>query len=504
VVRRALEVLDRGVPELVKFSVSEAPELDVGLSCGGAIDVLIERLPEDDATSRALAVALANEKLTVLAQVIEPIALRGARLVVTGDGITAASIALPSTLTAAVAEEARPLLAGQGGTATIRVPLDGGDAIVFLEGFLPEPHLYVVGATEIAVALSRLAAVMGLHVTVIDPRRAYAIPERFDDTVEVVQSWPDEVLTSVSLGRQASVVTLTHDPKLDVPALMAALRAETGYIGALGSARTHEKRKQSLAAAGFAAEDIARVHGPVGLDIGGKAPEDIALSIVAEIVAARNGRDPRAKAFTSGIILAAGASTRMGRPKQLLPLDDKPLLQHMIDAAAASKLDEIVVVLGARAAEIRAAIKLPSDGRARIVVNERHAKGLSESVRVGLAATAPRSTAAAILLGDQPRVSADLIDRMLAAHASSGKAATRPIFGTKSDEPTPGHPVLLSRALWQMLRDLRGEEGARAVLAANAERVNEVRILATPPADIDTPADYEAASRQTATSGRAS
>jgi molybdenum cofactor cytidylyltransferase len=138
----------------------------------------------------------------------------------------------------------------------------------------------------------------------------------------------------------------------------------------------------------------------------------------------------------------------------------------------------------------------------RIVVNERFAKGLSESVRVGLAATASRSTAAAILLGDQPQVSTDLIDRILAAHASSGKAATRPIFGTKGDEPTPGHPVLLSRSLWRSLRELRGDEGARALLAANTALVNELRIVAMPPADIDTPADYDEATKQTATGGR--
>ena len=207
----------------------------------------------------------------------------------------------------------------------------------------------------------------------------------------------------------------------------------------------------------------------------------------------------RRASFSRPVRLCAWAA-----PKQLLPLDGKPLLQHAIDAAAASTLDEIVVVLGARADEIRAALTLPSDGKVRIVVNERYSKGLSESLRVGLAALASRSTAAAILLGDQPRVSTDLIDRMLAAHAASGKAATRPIFGTKGDEPMPGHPVLLSRSLWRALRDLRGEEGARAVLTANTALVNEVRIVAVAPADIDTPDDYTQATEQTAAGGRAS
>jgi molybdenum cofactor cytidylyltransferase len=180
----------------------------------------------------------------------------------------------------------------------------------------------------------------------------------------------------------------------------------------------------------------------------------------------------------------------MGQPKQLLTLEGKPLLQHVIDAASASKLDEVVVVLGANADEIRAGITLPRDGKVRVVVNDHHAKGLSESLRAGLAAAASRSTAVAILLGDQPRVSTDLIDRMLAAHVVAGKPATRPIFGGAGDARTPGHPVVLARSLWTALRELKGDEGARTVLANGPELVSEIRILAAAPADIDTPDDY--------------
>jgi molybdenum cofactor cytidylyltransferase len=189
------------------------------------------------------------------------------------------------------------------------------------------------------------------------------------------------------------------------------------------------------------------------------------------------------------VILAAGASTRMGRPKQLLPFAGKPLLQHVIDAAVASALDEVVIVLGANAGEIRDALVLPASGKARILVNAGHAKGLAESVRCGLAAVAARASDVAILVGDQPRMSASLIDQVLAAHIAGGKAATRPVFGA-GDARTPGHPVVLSRALWPALRDLRGDEGARAVLSERPEQVNEVRIIAPALADIDTPEDY--------------
>lgn len=487
--RRAIEVLDSGIAEIVRFSVSEAPELDVGLSCGGSIDVLIEPFAPGDVAWRDLALALANEQPVVLAEIVEPAALRGTKLALR-ETESFANDSLPRAMRTTIVEEARVLLRGQGGSSTVRVATDDGECVAFVEAFVPEPHLYIVGATEIGVALAKLARVMGLRVTVVDPRSAYAKRERFDESIEIKVAWPSEALAAMNLGRHVSVVTLTHDPKLDIPALSAALRSDAGYIGALGSRRTHDKRTQSLAVEGFTKEEIARVHGPVGLDLGGKAPEEIALSIVAEIVAARHGRDPRAQAFTTGVILAAGASARMGQPKQLLTLEGKPLLQHVIDAASASKLDEVIVVLGANADEIRSGIALPSDGKVRVVVNDRHAKGLSESLRAGLAAAASRSTAVAILLGDQPRVSTDLIDRMLTAHVVAGKPATRPIFGRAGDARTPGHPVILARSLWKALRELKGDDGARAVLAKSPELVSEVRILAAAPADIDTPDDY--------------
>jgi xanthine dehydrogenase accessory factor len=437
----------------------------------------------------------------VLAEIIEPVARRGDKLVVLGDEEVVGGDFTQAVRTA-VLEEARVLLRGRGGSTLLRVPADDGEGVaVFVEVFFPSPRLYVVGATEIAVALAKLASVMGIRVTVIDPRTAYAKRERFGESVTLLIEWPADALRDAILGQHTGVVTLTHDTKLDIPALSAALRSDVGYIGALGSRRTHEKRVQTLAAQGFSADDIARVHGPVGLDIGGKAPEEIALSILAEVIASRHGRDPRASAFTSGVILAAGASKRMGRPKQLLPLEGKALLQHAIDAAVTSKLDEVIVVLGANAAEIRAAITLPDDGRVRVVVNHRHAKGLSESVRTGISAAAPHATALVMLLGDQPRVGSELIDRMLAVHVEAGKSATRPVFGGAGDSRTPGHPVVLARSLWPALRDLRGDDGARVVLAKCPELVQEVRILSAPPADIDTPDDYRHALAAAAAGG---
>jgi molybdenum cofactor cytidylyltransferase len=192
----------------------------------------------------------------------------------------------------------------------------------------------------------------------------------------------------------------------------------------------------------------------------------------------------------SGIVLAAGASTRMGRPKQLLPLGDRPLLQHVLDEAAASLLDEIVLVLGHRAEEIRRELALPAHRPCRVVLNHDHAAGLGSSLGAGLRAADPRAAAAGILLGDQPGVPASLIDRVVAAFLGGDALAARPVYRDANGASVPGHPVILERLLWPRLERLRGDEGARSLLAGKATTLLEVPMEGPPPIDVDTERDY--------------
>ncbi|HEY5657980.1 MAG TPA: XdhC family protein [Myxococcota bacterium] len=161
--------------------------------------------------------------------------------------------------------------------------LDEKDGRVFLQPFNPPLRLVIVGAVHIAQALAPMAAEAGYEVTVVDPRHAFALARRFE-TAALLHEWPDAALRALAPDARTAIAALTHDPKLDEPALDAALRSEAFYIGALGSQRTHAARCQRLRERGFNAADLARVHGPIGLDIGAQSPAEIAVSILSEMI----------------------------------------------------------------------------------------------------------------------------------------------------------------------------------------------------------------------------
>ena len=188
-------------------------------------------------------------------------------------------------LDAALAEAARAALRRDRGEV-----VEVAGARYFLHVMNPPPRLFVVGAVHIAQALVPMAVLLGYEVTVIDPRRAFAGGERFAE-VRVVTDWPDEALGAAGLDARSAVVTLTHDPKLDDPALRVALASPAFYVGSLGSRRTHAKRIERLTGAGLAREALARIHAPIGLDVGAVTAAEIAASIVAELTAGFRGRE---------------------------------------------------------------------------------------------------------------------------------------------------------------------------------------------------------------------
>ena len=203
----------------------------------------------------------------------------GQQAIVHDEGAPSGELALDE---AQLAEVRRALRDDESGI------LEAGGGKLFAQVHNPPPRLLLVGAVHISQALAPMATMAGYGVSVIDPRRAFATDERFPG-IDMRGDWPDEAMAALKPDRRTAVVTLTHDPKLDDPALQAALRSPAFYIGALGSKKTHAARLQRLAAAGFTAADVARIHGPVGLAIGALSPAEIAISVLAQITAARRG-----------------------------------------------------------------------------------------------------------------------------------------------------------------------------------------------------------------------
>jgi xanthine dehydrogenase accessory factor len=178
----------------------------------------------------------------------------------------------------------------------------GPDVEAFIEPFLPPPALYIMGGVHVAIPLTRFAKELGFRVVVVDPRVKFANRERFPEADQVLAEWPDEALAHLQVDEATYIVLLTHDPKIDEPTLASALKTGAAYIGAIGSRKTHADRFERMAKWGVTAQELQRVYAPIGLDLGGRTPEETALSIIGEVVAVKNGRSGASLRRTEGPI----------------------------------------------------------------------------------------------------------------------------------------------------------------------------------------------------------
>ncbi len=226
----------------------------------------------------------------------------GAKLLVRADGETAGGLGSPELDTVAV-EAAEELMWAERSEQR-----EAGDITLFVDVTAPAPRLVVFGAVDYAAALCRLARAAGWRPFVCDPRSQFATPERFPDAEEVIAAWPEDAFARIGgIDRATYVAVLTHDPKLDDAALELALRSESPYVGAMGSRRAQAQRRERLLAAGVDEELLDRIAAPIGLDLGAITPEETALSIMAEVVAVRNGRDGGRLSEAGGRIHEVGA-----------------------------------------------------------------------------------------------------------------------------------------------------------------------------------------------------
>ncbi|HEX9733661.1 MAG TPA: XdhC family protein [Thermoanaerobaculia bacterium] len=242
---------------------------------------------------RRLAADLAQERLVALASVVEgPAAWRGRQLLLWPDGTVDGELRELAEQLGKPAREAFTTFRAQ----RLAVEHQGETLDVFLEVHPPRPKLVIVGAVHVAISLVSFAKTLGLRTYVVDPRTAFATPERFAHADELLTDWPDEALARIGLNESTYVALLSHDLKLDVPALKVALPSRARYVGALGSAKTHQKRLKALAEEGVPAALAARIHNPIGLDLGGRRAEEMAVAILAEIVAVSHGKGVKLRA----------------------------------------------------------------------------------------------------------------------------------------------------------------------------------------------------------------
>ncbi|MFC9439804.1 XdhC family protein [Nocardia sp. NPDC057030] len=281
--------LRTGQPVRETFGYSDDDAFAVGLTCGGKIEVFVQPITP-----------AAHGTIEALLRSAEPVAL-------VRDLNTGAAMALGpwwtlgATFDPVVVAEARAMLE-LAATGVRVIGCGEREVTIFVESYVPPPRMIVFGAIDFAAAVTRMGRFLGYHVTVCDARPVFATPARFPDAHEVVVEWPDRYLARTAVDARTVLCVLTHDAKFDIPLLEKALRLPVAYVGAMGSRRTHDERMASLRAAGLTEAELAVLHSPIGLDLGGRTAEETAVAIAAEIVAVRRGGSTRPLTTSDGPI----------------------------------------------------------------------------------------------------------------------------------------------------------------------------------------------------------
>ena len=284
VIEASQEVLASGNPHLLTFGVADEQAWEVGLACGGTIQVFLEPFTALAPLYPALKELLESRKPAVLINLLAgPAELLNRKLLVSKSSSIQGDLEIPTKheqLLSLARDHFR-----QGDSAIHQL---GDDISLFIESFLPRPRLIIIGAVHLTQALLPMAQAAGFDTVVIDPRGTFAAPERFKQAGELIKAWPQETLPELNINKYDYVVVISHDPKLDDPALKISLRSNARYIGALGSRKTHKDRLKRLKEAGLPNEQLARIHAPIGLPLGGSSTGEVAVSIIAEILICKN------------------------------------------------------------------------------------------------------------------------------------------------------------------------------------------------------------------------
>ena len=279
VVEEALAGLRDAAPRLLKFGVADDTAWEVGLTCGGSIEVFVE--PLNPLWWDTVATLAKRDSFAVTVTIVEG-ALIGEKVVFDSAG----DVLYRTDNLSDAAVNAMKVTASESKKSGLTT-LDDMRVMVDLQ--MERPHLILIGGVHVAIPLQAMATQVGFRVSIVDPRSAFASRERFPNVANILHSYPDKALPQLGLDRSTYLAVLTHDPKIDDKALITALPANIPYVGVLSSGRTHKQRVARLKEAGLGDEMIARIRTPIGIEIGASTPEEIAVCILAEIIAVRNG-----------------------------------------------------------------------------------------------------------------------------------------------------------------------------------------------------------------------
>lgn len=499
VVEHALRVMLSGEACVLTYDTTSPDDivLGLGLGCNGVVQILVERVDAADGQGMLAFLRACHDQrkagriATVLPSTDNP-----------GQPLQRMFQWPDGTLTST--SENVDLLECLEHAGEARAVVFEGARRVFVEHIAPLVPLVIFGGGDDAQPLVRLSKELGWHVTVIDSRAALVTKERFPLADAVCCMRPEAMQSeALRLTPDTLVVVMTHRYLQDQACLRHLLRQKLRYIGVLGPKGRTTRLLKELEEEGcrFAPENLASLHGPAGLDLGGDAPEEVALSILSEMLAVTKGRnggplkDRQAGIHESAtkpndcrtgtVILAAGNSSRLGRPKQLLRYRGQSLLRHAATEALAAGLGPVAVVLGSQARQIRSEV---DDLPVMVVENDAWSEGMSGSLQAGLVAllsSQPDLKACLFMLCDQPHVSAKVLSQLALTHQQTGRAIVAAEYGDNL-----GVPALFARGLFAELMALRGQQGARRLIEAHLELACGVP-FADGSIDIDTAEDYE-------------
>jgi xanthine dehydrogenase accessory factor len=284
VIQEAQSVINSGKPRLIEFGVADETAWEVGLACGGKIKVFIEPGWALDGIYHIMKDNLISGKTFATVTTLEGgIDTINKKMLIQSDGKMVGELSLPEEAEF-ITEKALEFLENEK-SGMLAFP-DGTK--IFVESYPLPSKLIIIGAVHLSDPLITIANATGFETILIDPREAFANRERFPHVNRLIRQWPQDAMSNLTIDRSAYIVVLTHDPKLDDPALQLSLKSNARYVGALGSRRTNQKRLQRLRKAGLTEEQLSLLHAPIGLDLGGRSQSEIAISIMAEIIQVKN------------------------------------------------------------------------------------------------------------------------------------------------------------------------------------------------------------------------